>query len=541
MVSGNIAHLFGYVYETSDVKYELEVKFDEDFPNTPPQLLFHDQIKELLGEVRLESLDAWSSDNSVVSIMHELKDKIQQATHDPTQEPVIVEEIILKPTKESESTIPIEESEEYITPDLNTYPSEVHNQDYITPSNVYGDYSSQPSFEQQDSLSSNLQDTFIPEEEALLESEETSLEVETELSLIQQAYAYDQRGKSKANINVYITITITKTFIVGVNLTMFPKRPALTLPNEIQSLLGNPNQSLSLLKNWNEKNPPHIVDVLHELETRLFLVKDIEQEVKKISGEYKCDHISGNIAQLKVHLLTYGFKKYLLDIDLSPFPRQPIVHLTSELQEIVGMAAEELNSVKNWKEKHSEVVEIIREISWLVDKNSRINFEIALLRDHYKEIEYDTISSNLRIAIKGKMQSEDIVFQFEIHLPREYPLKLPEIKVLNEFEIESREKIKDNLHASFDKFFDKWTPFTYLVDLFDAISKNIFEVSVVSCVICHKLDCPSCSNKIAGSNSCHIECPYCERAYHEHCWNQTIISFGKCGFCLKTPPPEMMP
>jgi len=135
--------------------------------------------------------------------------------------------------------------------------------------------------------------------------------------------------------------------------------------------------------------------------------------------------------------------------------------------------------------------------------------------------------------MRGKMKTEDLTFKFQINLPIDYPMKLPEVKVINEFELEAHEKIKNDLHASFDDFFKEWTPFSYLVDLFNLISKKIFEVSVVSCVICHKIECPSCTKKIAGDDSCHTECPHCNRAYHKHCWEQTIKSFGKCGFCLR--------
>jgi hypothetical protein len=141
------------------------------------------------------------------------------------------------------------------------------------------------------------------------------------------------------------------------------------------------------------------------------------------------------------------------------------------------------------------------------------------------------------------MKTQDLVFKFQIDLPIEYPMKVPTIKILNEFEIETHEKIKNDLQSSFKNFFEDWSPFSYLVDLFNGISKKIFEVSVVSCVICHKIDCPTCSLKIAGpdTETCHVDCPYCERSYHKHCWEQTIKSFGKCGFCLKTPPPSLMP
>ena len=128
--------------------------------------------------------------------------------------------------------------------------------------------------------------------------------------------------------------------------------------------------------------------------------------------------------------------------------------------------------------------------------------------------------------MKGKMKTQDLTFKFQIDLPREYPMKVPEIKVLNEFEIETHEKIKNDLQKSFKDFFNEWTPYSYLVDLFNLISEKIFEVSAQVCVICHSMACPTCSKKIVGSESCHIDCPHCDRSYHSHCWEQTINPFG---------------
>ena len=166
------------------------------------------------------------------------------------------------------------------------------------------------------------------------------------------------------------------------------------------------------------------------------------------------------------------------------------------------------------------------------------------MKEHYQNINYNPLTATLSMEMKGKMKTQDLTFQFQIKLPREYPSKMPEVKVVNEFELDSHGKIRDDLHSSFDDFFHEWTPFSYLIDLFNLISKKIFEVSVVSCVICHKIDCPTCGVKIATSGDikpCYTACPYCERTYHNHCWEQTIKSFGKCGFCLKTPSPHMMP
>ncbi len=537
MVSGNIAHLYGYVHQTPDRKYELEIKFEEDFPNTPPQMIYHDEIKELLGDFQLNNILNWTSDSIVVNIIHELKAKIEDAL-EPKEE---ISEKEFTPIEEEQISDSSSEKEEYLTPDLEVYPPDYQTDEYITPSESNNDlfYTEQPSINSLESYEALSDDeskneSNQPSAESLIdETEQPNLELTTELGLIQQEYAYDQRGSKGADINVYITITLTNTFIIPIDFTHYPERPVVAFPDEVKKILRDPYKTLNTLREWSSKKPPHIVDVLHELEKKLFFIKEIEIQSKKISGEYQSEKIPNSLTALKVHLMTYGFKEHTMVIDLESYPNPPVIDLSSELQQIIQISTTELDAYKNWKENESEPVEIVREISWLVDKNSRINFEIDLLKDHYKNIKYEPSTAILHVEMKGKMKTEDLTFEFQINLPIDYPMKMPEVKVVNEFELEAHEKIKNDLHASFDDFFKEWTPFSYLVDLFNLISKKIFEVSVVSCVICHKIECPSCSKKIAGDDNCHAECPHCNRAYHRHCWEQTIQSFGKCGFCLR--------
>jgi len=551
MVSGNIAHLYGYPYETADKKYELEIKFDENFPKSPPKLLFHDEIKSLLGEIILDSLTKWTPESKVVDIIYELKAKIKHALQVPKEveeQPLVT---ISETHKDSNkiNEIPIQEpdqiidstqkKEEYVTPDLNAYPPDFDYERFTTPTEKYDDYIEEPS-----SKSIEVPETEIPMKEDLFDiQDEVNLTIKTELGLIQQEYAYDQEDQNKADINIYLTITVSKTFMIQINFQKYPEKPMISFPEEIINLLGDPNQALETLKKWSNRKPPHIVNILHELENKLLFIKEIELESKKILGEYQCNLDPNDITHLSVHLVTYGFREYSLEINLGTYPKPPRMELSSELQQLIRIPITDLNAYKNWKESESESVEIIREIAWLVDKNSRIDFEIELLKEHYQNIEYLSPEEILKIEMKGKMKTQDLTFQFQINLPSEYPMKMPSIKIINEFEIEAHEKIKNDLQSSFKDFFDEWSPFSYLVDLFNLISKKIFEVSVVSCVICHKIECPTCSLKIAGSghDTCHIDCPYCERSYHLHCWKQTLSSFGKCGFCLKTPPPNLMP
>jgi ubiquitin-protein ligase len=518
--------LYGYVYETPEKKFELEIKFDEVFPNKPPQLLYHDEIKELLGEIQLERYEHWTPESNVVNIIDELKLKIQEAIQIPKQ----LSEEELSPVNTSETSNDFLEPEEYITPDLNAYPPDYQIEDFIIPSEA--DNNTFHSEQISDELLENTEEVSNdqPDYDG---NEQLSLELTTELGLIQQEYAYDQKGSSPSQINVYITITLTKTFIITIDFSYFPEKPKISLPEEVQNILKDPNTSLTTLSSWNSKKAPHIVEVIRELEKNLYFIKDIESQFKNISGEYRCTKAPNSLTIIEVHLLTYGFKEFSIKVDLEPYPKPPTIELPLELQQIIDTPIQELNAYKNWIDNESEVVEIIREISWLVDKNSRINFEIDLLKDHYKNIRYDPSTAILHVEMKGKMKTEDLTFEFQINLPPDYPMKMPEIKVVNEFEIEAHEKIKNDLHASFNDFFKEWTPVSYLVDLFNLISKKIFEVSVVSCVICHRIECPSCTKKIAGDDSCHAECPHCNRAYHRHCWEQTIQSFGKCGFCLR--------
>ena len=571
MVSGNISHLFGYVYETSEGKYELEIKFDHDFPYIPPELVHHDEIKELLGDFQLEKLNNWTTDSSVVDIIIELKKQIQQALQKSEKEQDLpsTDESEVNEASEQNNAESLQErdeekvkatevemkkekdEEEYLTPDLNEYPPDFEYEQFLTPSETEEDMSSKIE-PREDSLvteTTKLEEieskktTELTQPELFADHEQTSVALNTEIGLIQQEYAYDQKSQQKGDLNIFLTITLTKTFIIQINFNDYPQKPSINVPEDAYNLVGDVYQTLEVLRNWNAKKPPHVVDILHELENKLYFIKDIEQESKKILGEYQCDLVADEITKLQVHLVTYGFKEYLLGVNLESYPKPPVVDLSSQLQQIIMTSLTELNSYKNWVEGESEPVEIVRELAWLVDKNSRINFEIELLKEHYKKIDYDASASILRMDMKGKMKTQDLTFQFQIELPNEYPMKVPTIKITNEFELETHEKIKTDLQSSFKTFFDDWSPFSYLIDLFSTISKNIFEVSVISCVICHKIDCPTCSLKIAGpeQETCHTDCPYCERSYHLHCWQQTIRSFGKCGFCLKTPPPELMP
>ncbi|MBD3212098.1 MAG: hypothetical protein GF311_05755, partial [Candidatus Lokiarchaeota archaeon] len=359
MVSGNISHLYGRAYETSDIKYELEIKFPDEFPQVPPKFIYHEKIKELLGDIHLQTLENWAPTNKIIDAIDEVKIKIQKALNISIKEP--------EPLQEKPEIEPIPEQEngkteygsfskelsqpdseqDYITPDLNAYPPE-EEIPYLT-SDTSGDnlfYDDSPESDSQSQPptqkpSSTPQSTYTnstPEsqslndseyltpaqptddfeeyeseyspEEMFMDSDTNTLAVNTELGLIQQTYAYDQKGSSAADIVIYLTITLTKTFLINVDFSNYPKRPNIIFPGEVRKLIGEPYNSLQTLKNWKKKNPPHVVDVLHELEQKLFTIKTIEDQLNKIFQEYQYERIPNDLTKVRIHLLTYGFEEY---------------------------------------------------------------------------------------------------------------------------------------------------------------------------------------------------------------------------------------
>jgi ubiquitin-protein ligase len=541
MVSGDISHLYGYILKTPEKEYDLEIIFGNVFPNQPPELILHNNINDLLGAIQLNGINNWEESFKVVDILDELKSRIEDKIKvnnkiEQAEIPIIEKE------KETNS----QKDEEYITPDLNLYPPEVHEDNFFSspPSGenlFYTGEKEEPNTSIQNSSISNYEDldlekNQISQDELFINSDNSSVKINTELGLIQQEFACDIKEDNRADIIVYMTITLTKTFLIHINFSNYPKKPEIIFPDDLKSFLNKPNQALETLKNWSDRNPPHIIDILHELEKQLYSIKEIEKQLSKISQEYQYKSLSGNITLIQVTLLTYGFKEYTVKIDISNFPKPPTIILSSELQNLIRIPISKLNSIKSWEEGKSEPIEVIREINWLVDKNSRINFELDLLNTTNEKVNYDPLTHSLNIRMKGKMKTKDLTFEFRIQLPSDYPMSMPEISIVNKFEFGSQEEIKQTLNESFDDFFNEWTPYSYLIDLFNLISKKIFEVSAVSCVICHQIECPTCRLKIAGpGENCYVECPHCERPYHKHCWEQTIKSFGKCGFCLQPP------
>ncbi|MGQ4876392.1 MAG: ubiquitin-conjugating enzyme E2 variant, partial [Promethearchaeia archaeon] len=273
MVSGDISHLYGYILEDKGKKYDLEIIFPENFPEKPPEFVYHENIHSILGQFKLKTLDNWYEGESVLNVLEELhsllKSRINQVESrylgTDFQISGEIESIKEKGLGDiDKSPIKEEVNDGYLTPDLDAYPPEFDNEVFLPDSGP--EKVSQEDLYEEDFFIQEEQDIFYNLQENFDKNE---VLINTELGLLRQEYALDEIGQEKGVVKVYLTVTLTKTFLIEINFTKYPERPLLKFPVELQNFLKMSPDDLDVLKSWDKSDPPHVVWILLELETRL--------------------------------------------------------------------------------------------------------------------------------------------------------------------------------------------------------------------------------------------------------------------------------
>ncbi|MHA1379441.1 MAG: ubiquitin-conjugating enzyme E2 [Candidatus Helarchaeota archaeon] len=374
-----------------------------------------------------------------------------------------------------------------------------------------------------------------PDKDAILAEEMTMLMNEFQTEIVEGVIS---------RVRVYLTISEELNFIIGIDYSNYPGKPLLTVQDELKAIVDP--DDLKTIENW--KEGMHVVEIFRELEQKLYGINKIKQQIRLISGEFKAKEVEPE--HVLVDLLTFGLREYRIDVYLDNLPKVPRIKFSNELKEIVKKPYEELNSVKNWDFSVMSVNDILREIQWEIDKVARLIFEVDLLWGLDK-VDYKPEEKKIYIEMKGKLKTADQIFKFEVELPEDYPTSRPTIKIISEV---SDDQVAKQMEQAM-QILDQWSTFTYLVDVFETISKAILKASIISCIICHKMECPICGKPMikvdtmptspesmiategtdASGDVCHTTCPHCEKPYHAHCWDQNIKAIGKCAYCMREP------
>ena len=554
-VDENIYHLFGVIQKTGVKQYTVEIYFPMDFPASAPQIRISKEVADLLGkQIELKSLLNWKKGTSrVVDILKELKmlvDKMLEMDETDlksapkegaqksyaefvTPEPFEFEAKGARSVPRSENDIEIKQVEEpeddikVIIPEHKQWSEEGLQQQQQTGDETFN-------AEDWEAAAPEL----APEARSLTGDANKDAMLKAELDKIMVEYSMDYT--SIAEVNIYLSISVESTFLIHINFVNYPNRPVVQIPDSLKGMLPNLETQLKTLKEWKPEKKPSVIDIVRELEVKLWSLNEIEAKLKRIFGEFEANYLPNSRTAVKVTILTFGFQEFHVTLDLKDYPKKPIILYSANLSALVKSPPDQLKVMQNWdNSEEKEPVAIIREVNWLIDKESRMSFEIDLLKASLKDVQWNPASKQVIVKMKGR----DVTFEYKAILPENYPLSPPKIELLTE--IEEDDPIKGKMDAALKNMFSNWNPnASYLIDAFNVLSKAIFEVSVISCIICHKIPCPQCSNPLdtpePNVETCHEKCPYCERMYHKHCWDQTIASFGKCGFCLRPPPQSML-
>lgn len=342
---------------------------------------------------------------------------------------------------------------------------------------------------------------------------------------------------SISRMRIYLSITMEKHFVLGIDFSAYPKSPPLlTFQEEVKKIVGT---GLNTTNNWNAQTPPHVIDIIREIEGKLYEAFKYWEQERILSGEFNILRLAPN--KFRIKILTYGLKEYPFAITLSDPPSPPQFEFPPDVSQMVG-PLEAIPIYKDWDPSKNPIVELLREINWKIDKTSRLGFEVELLKNALKNVTYDAETRKLTAEVKGTMKTSDVVFKFAVDIPEDYPASRPSLSLMTKVE---DDKLAKQLQDAVGNMLELWSPFNFLIDLFNSVSKSIFKASVMVCIICHSLECPICKSSISsfeeGIESCNAECPHCQKPYHAHCWEKNIESIGKCAYCLRPPPPRAGP
>ncbi|NHI91441.1 MAG: hypothetical protein EAX96_02990 [Candidatus Lokiarchaeota archaeon] len=392
--------------------------------------------------------------------------------------------------------------------------------------------------------------------------EDTDTLLANELTYLMNEFQVDIVDEVISRVRIYISVSVELNFIIGIDYTLYPKKPLLTVQEELKQILDP--ETLDSVKNWKEDGSSHVVDIVRELESNLVSSNKKKLQARLIVGEFKANEVDEN--QITVDIVTFGLREYRLEVFLDSLPNPPRMELSNELKAIIP-DVNQLNAVKTWDFSVMSINDILREIQWEVDKKARIQFELDLLYS-LDRVEYKELERKIEIDMRGQMKTADVTFKFEVQLPEDYPQSKPIIKLLSEV---SDDQVAKQMESAM-KILDSWSSFTYLVDVFDTISKSILKASIATCIICHKMECPVCKKPMvkveaepaqapqespaetqpapdqppaepeaptaetaSGEEVCITECPHCNKPYHQHCWEQNIQAIKKCAFCMREP------
>ncbi|MFX1450346.1 MAG: hypothetical protein ACFFCM_05865 [Promethearchaeota archaeon] len=320
-------------------------------------------------------------------------------------------------------------------------------------------------------------------------------------------------------------------YLVEIKCQDYPKRIEVLFPPELKNLIGSSN-SITIIKNFPQQPPAHLVDILRTIEEEILGKSRLDEEVQNLYQEFDVEQPTEFSTKIKVHIYSLDAEEFDLEIDLKDFPQLPIINLSSKLEKFIFL--ESLNSIRSWNPSSSHIVYILREISGILDRKLRINLELKLLKQKELDAIFDTVNNIIHVSL-SESKTNPKKYKFDIDIPNNYPSSPPAINLVT---LPEDQQLAEKFQNAINDFIIEWFPAANLAEFFDKLRESMTETSTFVCSICKKLVCPYCSKNVAGTIpgvqgefECQIRCTQCKRIFHKCCWNEYVKHSQKCPIC----------
>ncbi len=107
-------------------------------------------------------------------------------------------------------------------------------------------------------------------------------ELDEELNLVKSIFNVKIVAGKKYHIRIFYQLESQMNFEIEINYKDYPKKPQIIYHHDLGSIIGSP-QGLQVMQRWNTSNPPHIVQIVQEVEQRFTTTQGIEDTAKLIS------------------------------------------------------------------------------------------------------------------------------------------------------------------------------------------------------------------------------------------------------------------
>lgn len=348
-----------------------------------------------------------------------------------------------------------------------------------------------------------------------------------ESDLILEVFQGEFDSKQLGIIKILFLLDQDNYFIVPVDFRN-PKDIQLEFPEDLKALIGEPEE----LNAWSRISDEsfHVKDLLEAIQGKLNAKQDMFREIEAISEQY--DIISKtDKTNLKVKLYGLDMKEFFLQINVAPYPRPPLVKLPPPLDKYIFLKS--LNTLREWESKKLHVVDVLGEISSVLDRKMRLNREMSLFKEAKIPASYDEINSVIKVSLQATPQSAQI--NFLIKIPRGYPHSPPIIDVITPLtNSELREQIRNRLNQATAEYLELQN----FSDVFSSILEIVKQHSEFICKHCSQFNCPTCNKTlfssipgVIGETNCYRRTGCCGSTMHECCWKAIIKRTQRCPMC----------